>query len=164
VHDQTVTLRPARAEDLGDILTFIRALAVYEELSHEVVANEDSLREWLFGDQPAAEVTMAAIGDESVGFALYFTTFSTFLGRPGIYLEDLFVSPQYRGLGVGKALLRQLARIACERGYGRLEWAVLDWNEPAIGFYEQMGAVGMDEWTTWRVSGEQLQLMARASD
>ena len=161
--ERPFTLHPARAEDLGDILVFIRALARYEKLSHEVVASEEKLGEWLFGDRPAAEVTIARAGGKAVGFALFFTTFSTFLGRPGIHLEDLFVDPEHRGIGIGKALLQHLARISCDRGYGRLEWAVLDWNEPAIRFYESIGAAAMDDWTIWRITGQQLQLMAQES-
>lgn len=157
------TLRQAKVEDVSDIVEFIRELALYEKLSHEMIATDESIAEWLFGERPAAEVIIARIADEPVGFALYFTTFSTFLGRPGIYLEDLFVRPGHRGAGIGKALLQHIARIACERGYGRVEWAVLDWNESAIGFYERLGAVALDDWTTYRVSGEGLQLMAQAS-
>jgi GNAT superfamily N-acetyltransferase len=161
--DETFTLCPAGPNDVGDILEFIQELARFEKLSDEVVATEQSIEKWLFGDRPAAEAVIAKIADESVGFALFITTFSTFLGRPGIYLEDLFVRRAHRGAGIGKALLQYVAHIACERGYGRMEWAVLDWNESAIGFYEQLGAVAMDEWTTYRVSGETLRLMGRAS-
>ncbi len=158
------TLHPARPADVGAIVAFIRELAEYEKLSHEMLATESQIHEWLFGERPAAEVVIARVADEPAGFALYFTSFSTFVGRPGIYLEDLFVRPQYRSLGIGKALLRHLAGLACERGYGRLEWAVLDWNEPAIRFYERMGAVAMGDWTTYRVSGQQLEIMARSRD
>ncbi len=155
------TIRAATASDVESILAFIRELAAYERLEHEVVATSDSISQWLFGPRPAAEVLIAEIAGESVGFALYFTSFSTFLGRPGIYLEDLFVRPAHRGAGIGRALLQRVAELACERGCGRLEWAVLDWNEPAIGFYERLGAKAMGEWTTWRVTGEGLEVMAR---
>ena len=158
------TLHPARPEDVGEIVTFIRELAEYENLSHEMLATEREIREWLFGARPAAEVVIARVDNQPAGFALFFTSFSTFLGRPGMYLEDLFVRPEHRGIGIGKALLRHLADIACQRGYGRLEWAVLDWNEPAIGFYERMGAQAMAEWITYRVSGQSLQIMARLPD
>lgn len=157
------TLHLARPDDVAEIVAFIRELAEYEKLPHEMVATEESIDKWLFGQRPAAEVVIARVDDMAVGFALFFTSFSTFLGLPGIYLEDLFVRPAYRGLGIGKALLRHLAGIACQRGYGRLEWSVLDWNEPAIGFYQQMGAVAMDDWTTYRMSGEGLQLMGRGA-
>lgn len=159
-----IALDFAGPKDIADIIAFIRELAQYEKLSHEVVVTEDSIRQWLFSDRPAAEVLIASVDGQAAAFALFFTSFSTFLGRPGIYLEDLFVRPAHRGLGIGKALLRHLAGIACQRGYGRLEWSVLDWNEPAIGFYKRMGAVAMDEWTTFRVSGENLQLMSQVSD
>lgn len=159
-----ISLDFAGPEDIAEIIAFIRELAQYEKLSHEVVATEESIRQWLFSDRRAAEVLIARVDDQAAAFALFFTSFSTFLGRPGIYLEDLFVRPAHRGYGIGKALLRHLAGIACQRGYGRLEWSVLDWNEPAIGFYKRLGAVAMDEWTTFRVSGEKLQLMAQASD
>jgi len=139
------------------ILQFIRGLAEYEKLSDEVVATEDGLREALFGASPVAEVLLAYWADEPAGFALYFRNFSTFLGKTGIYLEDLFVEPAYRGRGIGKALLIRLAEIARERGYGRLEWAVLDWNRPAIDFYKSLGAEPKDEWTIYRLSGERLK-------
>lgn len=157
-----MTLRPATLEDVEEIVAFIRELADYEKLAHEMIATEESIRAALFGKHPTAEVVIAEVGDQSVGFALFFGTFSTFLGRPGIWLEDLFVRPAFRGQGIGKALLQYLAGIACDRGYGRLEWSVLDWNEPSIQFYRQMGAVAMHEWTTYRVSGDALLAMARA--
>jgi GNAT superfamily N-acetyltransferase len=157
------TLHSARPEDVGEIVAFIRELAEYEKLSNEMIATEESIGEWLFGQQPAAEVIIARIARQPAGFALFFTSFSTFLGRPGIYLEDLFVRPEFRGQGIGKGLLQHLAGIACQRGYGRLEWAVLDWNEPSIKFYEQMGAVAMNDWITYRVSGAGLRLMAQAT-
>jgi GNAT superfamily N-acetyltransferase len=155
-------LRIERAEerDVGLILSFIKELAEYERLSHEVVATEELLRASLFGARPVAEVLIARVSDEAVGFALFFHNFSTFLGRPGIYLEDLYVQPQARGKGVGRALLSRLARVALERGCGRLEWAVLDWNEPAIKFYRNLGAVAMDEWTVFRATGQALERLA----
>ena len=143
--------------DVPFILQFIRGLAEYEKLSDEVVATEDGLREALFGSNPVAEVLLAYWADEPAGFALYFRNFSTFLGKTGIYLEDLFVEPAYRGRGIGKALLIRLAEIARERGYGRMEWAVLDWNRPAIDFYKSLGAEPKDEWTIYRLSGERLK-------
>ena len=142
------------------ILTLIGELAEYERLSHEVVATEDTLQEWLFGEKPVADVLIAEEGAEVVGFALFFHTFSTFLGRPGIYLEDLYVRPAFRGRGVGKTMLMHLARLAKERGCGRLEWSVLDWNEPSIRFYESLGAVAMDDWTVYRMTGEALEKLA----
>ncbi len=142
------------------ILSFIRKLAEYEKLSHEVVATEDILRVSLFGPHPAAEVLLAYVGDEPVGFAVYFQNFSTFLARAGIYLEDLFVEPAYRGRGIGVAILAQVAKIATERGCGRLNWAVLDWNQSAIDFYRKIGAVLLDDWTICRLSGTALERLA----
>lgn len=159
-----LSLRAADSSDVGTIIAFIRELAEYENLAHEMVATEEAIRTSLFGDDPAAEVVLAELNGSPAGFALYFTSYSTFLGRPGIYLEDLFVRPAHRGTGIGKALLRHVARIACERDYGRLEWAVLDWNEPAIGFYEQLGARAMGEWTTYRIAGDSLLAMAHSKD
>lgn len=155
-------LRIAAAEesDVSVILSFIRKLAEYEKLSHLVVATEDDIREHVFGANPVAEVLLAYWDTEPVGFALYFRNFSTFLGQPGIYLEDLFVNPEHRGRGIGKALLARLAKIAMERGYGRLEWAVLDWNTPSIEFYRSLGAVPLDEWTGYRLTGEALDRLA----
>jgi GNAT superfamily N-acetyltransferase len=138
------------------ILQFIRDLAVYEHLEHEAVATEESLRKSLFGPRPYAEVVFACVAEEPVGFALFFHNYSTFLGRPGIYLEDLFVRPEARGQGIGKRLLTWLAQLAVERGCGRLEWAVLDWNEPSIAFYESLGAKPMDEWRIFRLTGPAL--------
>lgn len=146
-----LTLRPARPDDAGTIASLIRELAVFEKLEDQAKATADDLRRHLFGDRPAADVILAEVGGEVVGFALFFPTFSTFRGQPGIYLEDLFVRPDHRGRGIGKAILARLARIAVDRGCGRLEWAVLDWNRPAIGFYRSLGAVPMDEWTVYRV-------------
>jgi GNAT superfamily N-acetyltransferase len=151
---------PATADDLPVILELITELAVYEKLTHEVVATEADLRRWLFGEQPLAEVLLARDDGGTVGFALFFHNFSTFLGRPGIHLEDLFVRPEARGRGVGRALLTTLAALAVERGCGRLEWSVLDWNEPAIGFYERMGARVMNEWRMCRLTGEALARVA----
>jgi GNAT superfamily N-acetyltransferase len=153
-------VREASAEDVPLILTLIGELAEYERLSHEVVATEDSLQEWLFGEKPVAEVLIAERRAEAAGFALFFHSFSTFLGRPGIYLEDLYVRPAFRGRGMGKAMLVHLAKLAKERGCGRLEWSVLDWNEPSIRFYESLGAVAMDDWTVHRVTGEALDRLA----
>jgi len=153
-------VREASAKDVPLILTLIGELAEYERLSHEVVATEDSLQEWLFGEMPAAEVLIAERRTEAAGFALFFHSFSTFLGRPGIYLEDLYVRPAFRGRGMGKAMLVHLAKLAKERGCGRLEWSVLDWNEPSIRFYESLGAVAMDDWTVHRVTGEALDRLA----
>lgn len=156
----TVTIRPAGIEDVPLILGFIGELAEYERMAHEVAATEDDIREALFGARRYAEVVIGRCDGEDVGFALFFHNFSTFLGRPGIYLEDLYVRPSMRGRGVGKALLAHLAGLAVERRCGRLEWSVLDWNEPSIGFYKSLGAVPMDEWTVYRLSGEQLQSLA----
>lgn len=154
-------IRAAVAEDAPLILTFIRELAEYEKLSHEMVADEDLLKEHLFEASPAAEVVIGSLGNDPVGFALYFPTFSTFLGRPGLYLEDLYVRPHARGQGIGRAFLTYLASLAVERGYGRLEWAVLDWNEPALGFYRNLGAVPMDDWTVFRLAGDALAALAQ---
>lgn len=155
-----MTLRPATAADVPQILAFIRGLAEYERLLHEVVATEDGLRQALFGPRPYAEVVLAEDAGVPVGFALFFHTFSTFLGQPGIYLEDLFVIPDARGRGVGKALLAELARLAIARGCGRVEWAVLDWNTPAIGFYDSLGARPNEDWTVYRLTGAPLAALA----
>jgi GNAT superfamily N-acetyltransferase len=155
-----ITIRPATRSDLPRILAFIRELAVYEHLEHEVVAREAEVGAALFGPLPAAEVVFACLDGTPVGFALFFHNFSTFLGRPGIYLEDLYVLPEARGLGIGKRLLAWLARTALERGCARLDWAVLDWNEPSIGFYRSLGAVALDEWTTYRLAGDALERLA----
>lgn len=143
------------------ILHFIRALAEYERLADQVSATEATIREELFGERPVAEAVIAYDGDEPVGFALFFHNFSTFVGRRGLYLEDLFVKPEARGKGVGRRLLNHLASLAKERGCGRMEWAVLDWNEPAIKFYRSLGAAPMDEWTVFRLSGDALERLAR---
>lgn len=153
-------IRPAIREDVPLILGFIRQLAEYEHLENEVVATEALFEEWLF-DKEKAEVLIAQEGDVPVGFALFFHNFSTFLGRAGIYLEDLFVLKEYRGRGYGKALLRKLAQIALERGCGRLEWCCLDWNQPSIDFYRSLGAVPMSDWTIYRLTGETLNNMAK---
>ena len=157
-----MTFRFAAAEDCSLILDFIRQLASYEKMADQVVADEALLREWIF-DRGKAEVLFVMEGDREVGFALSFHNFSTFLGRAGMYLEDLFVLPEYRGRGYGKALLRKLGAIAVERGCGRLEWSCLDWNRPSIDFYRSLGAVPMEAWTTYRVSGETLQALARGA-
>jgi GNAT superfamily N-acetyltransferase len=155
-----VTIRPATEQDVPTILGFIRALAEYEHLEHEVVATEDSLRRTLFGPRAYAEVVFACVGDEPLGFALFFHNYSTFLGKPGIYLEDLFVRPQARGRGLGKRLLTWLAQTTVARDCGRLEWAVLDWNEPSINFYKGLGAVHKHEWQIFRLTGEALTALA----
>ncbi len=157
----TVTFRYAAKQDIGLILEFIRGLAEYERMSNQVVATEELLEDWLF-EKRIAEVLFAVEDDKEVGFALYFHNFSTFLGRGGIYLEDLFVLPAYRGRGYGKGLLCKLAEIAVERGCGRLEWSCLNWNQPSIDFYLSMGAVPMEEWTTYRLTGDAL-IQAAAS-
>ena len=157
---ESITIRAASRDDVPLVLEFIRELARYERLEHEVAASEGDLREALFGERRYAEVVFACSGGEPVGFALFFHNFSTFKGRPGIYLEDLFVRPQARGRGIGKRLLAHLARIAVQRRCARLEWAVLDWNEPSIGFYRSLGAVPMDEWTIFRLTGDALTLLA----
>ena len=153
-------IRAATEGDAPLILSLIKELAEYERLSHEVVATEEALRDSLFGERPVAEVLIGDLGDEAVGFALFFHNFSTFLGKPGIYLEDLYVKPRYRGMGFGRALLVHLARLARERGCGRFEWSVLDWNEPAIGFYKGIGASPVSGWTVYRVTGEALDDLA----
>jgi GNAT superfamily N-acetyltransferase len=155
-----IRVRAASTEDVPLILSFIKELAEYERLSHEVVATEDSLREWLFGEQPVAEVLIGEHAGEAAGFSLFFHNFSTFLGKPGIYLEDLYVRPEFRRAGVGRALLVHLARLARERDCGRLEWSVLDWNEPAIGFYRGIGASPVSGWTLYRLTGEALEKLA----
>lgn len=157
---ERLRIEPAREGDVAVILGFIRKLAEYEKLSHQVTATEELLRETLFGGRRVAEVLIAYLANEPAGFALFFHNFSTFLGRPGIYLEDLFVEPAHRGKGIGKALLVELARIAKERQCGRLEWSVLDWNQPAIDFYRGLGAVALDDWTIFRVTGEALDHLA----
>ena len=157
---EKLSFRFAQEEDVALILHFIKDLAEYEKMLDEVVATEALLKEWIF-EKKKAEVVFALEEGVEVGFALFFHNFSTFLGRAGIYLEDLYVKPEYRGKGYGKALLKKLAEIAVERGCGRLEWWCLDWNKPSIDFYKSMGAQPMDEWTVYRVSGETLKEMAK---
>ena len=154
-------IRAATTNDIGVICQLIRDLAEYERLSHEVVVEPDRLREHLFGARPYARVLLVEDSGEVAGFAFYFYTYSTFLGRPGIYLEDLFVRPDHRGKGHGKALLLRLARIAIEEGCGRVEWSVLNWNEPAIKFYQSLEAKPMNEWTVYRLTGASLEARAR---
>jgi GNAT superfamily N-acetyltransferase len=155
-----VEIRGATEDDVPLILSLIRELAEYERLSHEVVATEETLRDSLFGERRVAETLLAYLGDDPAGFALFFHTFSTFLGRPGIYLEDLYVRPEFRSAGVGRTLLVRIAGLAKERGCGRLEWAVLDWNEPAISFYKRIGASPVSGWTVYRLTGEALEELA----
>ena len=155
-----VKFREATEADVGVILQFIRALADYEKMSDDVVATEEILREWLF-EKRSANVVFAMEGDKEVGFALYFHNFSTFLGRAGLYLEDLFVLPEYRGRGYGKGLLAHLAAIAVEKGCGRMEWVCLDWNQPSIDLYKSKNAVSLDDWTIYRLTGDALTDMAK---
>ena len=158
-----VRIVPAGQDQIPLILSFIRKLAEYEKLSSKVVADEALLRQSLFGRHPAAEVVIAYWGDEPAGFAVFFHNFSTFAGRAGIYLEDLFVEPEFRGKGIGKALFIHLAKLTEERGCARLQWAVLDWNEPALGFYRKLGAEPLDDWTVYRLSGASLKSLARTA-
>lgn len=161
-----MSIREATPADVPEILAMIHELADYEKAPHEVVATPGLLREALFGDDPAVFALMAVddMSGATVGFALWFRNFSTWLGRHGVYLEDLYVRPSHRGGGYGKALLQALARIADERGYGRFEWWVLDWNSPAIDFYRSLGAEAMDEWTVYRVTGDALRRLARSAE
>jgi diamine N-acetyltransferase len=159
-----LTIRPAAPADAGLVLAFIRELADYEKLLHEVTASEADIARGLFGDNPRAFCDIAQWNGEPVGFALWFYNYSTFQGRHGLYLEDLFVRPQARGRGIGKALLAHLARRCRDEGLGRLQWWVLDWNEPSIAFYRSLGAVPMDEWTVFRVEGEALARLAEAGN
>src|ERR1051326_3544452 len=156
-------IRPAHVDDVPIILELIRDLATYERAPDEVVATEEQLNDVLFGDRRVAEVLLAFEGELPVGFAVYFYNFSTWLGRAGLYLEDLFVNPEKRGKGYGRALLIELAKIARDRGCGRMEWAVLDWNEPAIKFYRSLGAKPMHEWTVFRLAGEEIGKLASAA-
>jgi GNAT superfamily N-acetyltransferase len=157
---QKLEIRAGTRADVPIILQLIRDLATYERAPKEVTATADHLQDVLFGNKPAAEVRLAFEGDTAVGFAVFFQNFSTWLGRPGMYLEDLFVKPEYRGKGYGRALLVDLARIAHERGCGRMEWAVLDWNEPAIEFYRKLGANPMEEWTVFRLTRDGIAKLA----
>lgn len=158
-----ISIRPATAADVPLVLEFIRELARYERLEDQVVATPADLSAALFGPRPYAEVAFGCVAGVPVGFALFFHNFSTFIGKPGIYLEDLFVRPEARGHGVGRALLAWLARVTLERGGARLDWAVLDWNTPSIGFYESLGAVPLDDWRVFRLSGASLSALARTS-
>jgi GNAT superfamily N-acetyltransferase len=158
-----IEIAEATERDTPIILDLIKQLAEYERLSDRVTATEEQLRKTLFGARPAAEVLLAAVDGETVGFAVFFGNYSTFLAKSGIYLEDLFVKPHARGGGVGTALLARLAQLAVERDCGRVEWAVLDWNTPSIRFYESLGAVALSDWTTFRLTGEALAKLARAT-
>jgi GNAT superfamily N-acetyltransferase len=163
--EKTIKITPAIESDIDTILRFIRELAVFEKLEDEMVATPDLLKRFLFGEKPAAEVIFLEVDTTKVGFALFFTSFSTFLGKPGIFLEDLFVLPEHRGQGYGKKLLQALASEVVARGYGRLEWSVLNWNQNAIELYLSLGAKPMDEWTVHRLSGPKLlELAAQACD
>ena len=155
-----LNFRYAKESDTGLILQFIRELAEYEKMLDEVIATEDMLKEWLF-DKKKAEVILAVVDGIEIGFALFFHNFSTFLGRAGLYIEDLYVKPEYRGCGYGKSILKKLAEIAVERGCGRLEWWCLDWNKPSIDFYLSLGAEKMDDWTVYRIAGDTLKKLAR---
>ena len=155
-----IHIRPATSDDAALILGFIRELAIYEKAEHEVLATEDDLRRSLFGVQPRAWALICSVDGVAAGFAVYFFNYSTWQGRQGLYLEDLYLSPSHRNLGAGKALLQHLARIAVENGCGRFEWSVLDWNEPALQFYRSIGAWAMDEWTRYRLAGEALDKFA----
>jgi GNAT superfamily N-acetyltransferase len=158
--DKTISILPATEADVPQILRFIRGLADYERLTHMVCATEDSLRKTLFGGAPSAEVLIASLDNEPAGFALFFHNYSTFLAKRGIYLEDLFVLPEFRGKGVGKALLKGVAQIAKQRDCGRLEWSVLDWNQPAIDFYQRIGATVMPDWKICRITADQFSQLA----
>jgi GNAT superfamily N-acetyltransferase len=160
--NQAIQIRPAQVEDCGLILDFILQLADYEKLSNEVVATESQLKQTLFNDKPFAEVVIAEYQGQAAGMALYFYNYSTFLAKPGLYLEDLFVVPDMRGKKIGKALLIHLAQLAVKKDCGRFEWSVLDWNQPAIDFYRSIGAVGMQGWTGQRVTGDALTSLANA--
>jgi GNAT superfamily N-acetyltransferase len=160
--DNDISIRSAASADLDTILNFIRDLSVYEKLAHEVKADKSMLAENLFGPNRYAECLIAEADGQPAGFALFFHNFSTFLGKPGLYLEDLFVKPEYRGRGVGLRLLRELARIALERDCGRMEWSVLDWNEPALTFYKKLGAQSMGDWTIQRLSLPEIEVLAQA--
>ena len=156
----SVTIRPARPDDAEVLVNLVRELAVYEKLEQYARATPEDFRRHLFGPHPLAEAALAEVAGQPVGFALWYATFSTFRGRPGLYLEDLFVRPEFRGRGIGKALLATIARLAVERGCGKLEWSVLNWNEPAIGFYRALDARPLDEWMVYRLDGEPLRRLA----
>ena len=160
----TLTIRPATAADAAVLFHLIQALADYEKLAHAVTGSAEALAADLSGDRPACEAILAEHNGQAIGFALFFSNYSTFLTKPGIYLEDLFVLPDYRGQGVGKALLIHLAQLALERNCGRFEWSVLDWNEPAIAFYQRMGATLLEEWRICRVTGDALAVLANQGD
>jgi GNAT superfamily N-acetyltransferase len=164
IANHSISIAPATPDDVPVILGFIRGLAEYEKLAHACVATEDDLRRTLFGDRPAAEVLIARIDGTPVGFALFFQSYSTFLAKPGIYLEDLFVLPEHRGRGAGKALLMHLAQIARERDCGRLEWSVLDWNAPAIEFYNRLGATVMPDWRICRMTTPGIAALASRAE
>jgi GNAT superfamily N-acetyltransferase len=159
----SVTIRPALAHEMPLIVSLVRELAIYEHLEHEMVATAEDFAAALYGPQPSAEVVLGCLNGTPVGYALFFRTFSTFVGKPGLFLEDLFVRPHARGHGVGKRIFMWLARTALERGCGRLEWAVLDWNAPSIAFYRSLGAVAQDQWTTYRLTDEALDQLARGA-
>jgi GNAT superfamily N-acetyltransferase len=158
-----INIRPAQIEDVETVFHLIKALAEYEKLEHQVTGNVELLRDHLFGDRPCIEAILAEHQEKAIGFALFFTNYSTFLTKPGIYLEDLFVMPEYRSNGIGKSLLSYLARLAVERNCGRLEWSVLDWNETAIGFYQRMGATVLPDWRICRVTGEAIAQLGEMS-
>jgi len=155
-----LSIQPATSEDTDEILKLIQGLADYEKLSDEVVATREKISETLFGEKPFAECLLAKTDGQTVGFALFFHNYSTFLGQPGIYLEDLFVQPDFRGKGIGRKLLQSVAQVAVQRKCGRLEWAVLDWNKPAIDFYDSLGATPMKQWFTYRLTGDTLREVA----
>jgi GNAT superfamily N-acetyltransferase len=161
---EKLRIERASERDVAVVLDLIRGLADYEGLSHEVVTDDKRLRQSLFGDSPGAEVLLAYAAEDAVGFAVFFQSFSTFLGRPGIYLEDLFVLPEWRQQGIGRKLMQTVAQTAVERGCGRLEWAVLDWNAPAIEFYRSLGANAMDQWTVYRLTGPALLEFGNGGD
>jgi GNAT superfamily N-acetyltransferase len=158
--ENRIQIRTATPADVALIFAFIKELAEYEKLGHEIQATESQIRATLFGERAVSEVVIASLDGTPVGFALFFPNYSTFLGRPGLYLEDLFVRPEARGLGIGRALLEHLARVAVDREWGRLEWRVLDWNEPSISFYKKLGAEPLEDWTVYRVTGAALQRLA----
>ena len=160
----TVVIREAKKEDAATILDFIKELAIYEKAEHEAVASADDIVQHVLGENSVASAVICQQGDTPIGFAVYFFSYSTWLGKPGLFLEDLFALPEYRGLGAGKRLLQHLAGIAVDKGCGRFEWNVLDWNEPAIGFYQSLGAKPQEEWIGYRLQGEALRALADASD